>query len=236
MPVEMNRRRFLAAASAGAMIGAQRQLGMAQEARVPPVDERIRALAERAPLSMQFDGTSAQACREWQRAFGAKLAALLGPYRPPKTWRIVCEDVTELDDHRREQLVLYADRVAPLPIYLLVPRAQRTDRMAGIVAVHGHGAHGYDPVVGRDDLPGVGADIERSNYDYGRQLVRRGYVVVAPCLTPFGRRLGDRSAYGKQDPCSVSFVRLRRRRQASPLFKSSPTCFGSVFLSNANRR
>ena len=209
MPVAMNRRRFLATTSAGAVIAARRHLGMAQEAQSPTIDQRIRALAEQAPLAMRFDGTSAQSCREWQRAFGAKLATLLGPYHPPKKWCIVREDVTELDDHRREQLVLHADGVAALPIYLLVPRGKRTDRMAGVVAVHGHGANGYEPVAGRDDLPGVGADIERSNYDYGRQLVRRGYVVVAPCLTPFGRRLGDRAAYGRQDPCAVTFVRLQ---------------------------
>ncbi|MFQ5768662.1 MAG: AMP-binding protein, partial [Acidobacteriota bacterium] len=42
---------------------------------------------------------------------------------------------------------------------------------AGVVAVHGHGAHGYEPVAGVDQAPGVAASIERANYDYGRQLV-----------------------------------------------------------------
>src|SRR5262249_6810126 len=34
-------------------------------------------------------------------------------------------------------------------------------------------------------------------------------VVAVPCLSPFGRRLGDPEAYGKQDPCAVTFVRLQ---------------------------
>ena len=33
------------------------------------------------------------------------------------------------------------------------------------------------------------AEIEKCRYDYGLQLVRKGYVVAAPCLLPFGRRL-----------------------------------------------
>ena len=28
-------------------------------------------------------------------------------------------------------------------------------------------------------------------------------------MTPFGRRLGDRDAYGRQDPCAVTFVRMQ---------------------------
>jgi dienelactone hydrolase len=78
-----------------------------------------------------------------------------------------------------------------------------------VLALHGHGPHGHDPVAGRDDRPGVADAIKQCNYDYGRQLVRRGYVVAVPCLSPFGRRLGDPAVYGKQDPCAVTFVRLQ---------------------------
>ena len=62
-----------------------------------------------------------------------------------------------------------------------------------VLALHGHGSFGHDAVVGRELTPGLEADVQRLHYDYGRQLVRRGYVVAAPCLIPFGRRLGDRN-------------------------------------------
>ena len=78
-----------------------------------------------------------------------------------------------------------------------------------MLALHGHGSYGYEPVAGRDDLPGVAEAIEKANYDYGRQLVRRGYVVAAPCMTPFGRRLESRESYGGGDPCGVTFVRMQ---------------------------
>ena len=75
-----------------------------------------------------------------------------------------------------------------------------------MVSIHGHGEFGHHAVAGRADLPGVAADIERANYDYGLQFVRRGYVVVCPCLIPFGDRV-EKDRYGS-DPCAVTFVRM----------------------------
>jgi dienelactone hydrolase len=179
-----------------------------ERAPVPDIDERARKLAEDAPLEMRFRGRTAAECRRWQGEFAARLRELLGPHRPPARWKTVVERRAELKDHVREELVLEAEGHPPLPLYLLLPR-KADGRHPGVLALHGHGEHGPDPVAGRDDLPGVAAAIKSANYDYGRQLVRRGYVVAVPCLTPFGRRLGDRAAYDKQDPCAVTFVRLQ---------------------------
>ena len=208
--LQTSRRRFLhrAGATLLAATGAARLLAD-EPADVPIVDEWIAQLAEEAPLGMQFRGTTPAECRRWQAEFSAKLKSLLGPHGPPQTWRTVVEDIADLEDHQRRQLVLVADGLAPLPVYLLIPKGQTDTPRPGILALHGHGSHGYDPVVGRDDLEGVTATIERANYDYGRQLVRRGYIVAAPCLMPFGRRLGNRENYAKQDPCGDTFVRMQ---------------------------
>jgi dienelactone hydrolase len=202
-----SRRQFLL--GSGAVLLGESCLRAEEPVRVPTVDEHIRKLAEEAPLSLEFRGTTAAECRQWQAEFAAKLRALLGPHLPPAKWRTEVERTVELKDHRREELVLTAEGQPPLPVYLLLPSGKADKPRPGVLALHGHGKHGYDPVAGRDDLPGVAEAIKQCNYDYGRQLVRRGYVVAVPCLTPFGRRLGDPEAYGKQDPCAVTFVRLQ---------------------------
>jgi dienelactone hydrolase len=115
----------------------------------------------------------------------------------------------DLDEYRREDLVLEADGHPPLPVYLLLPRPQADKRRPGAVALHGHGRHGHHPVAGRDDLPGVAEAIKNAHYDYGRQLARRGFAVAVPCLTPFGVRLGNPEAFGKQDPCGDTFLRMQ---------------------------
>ncbi len=199
--MSVSRRAFLS--TSGAALAAARL-----PAQDPTVDDEIRKLAESAPLSMRFAGSTAEECRRWQEAFSAKLKAALGPHDPPAAWKTTVRSAVELDDHRREELLLEAEGHPALPVYLLLPKKGEGPR-PGVVALHGHGDHGHHPVAGRDDLPGVAASIENARYDYGRQFARRGYAVAVPCLTPFGQRLGKKEAYGNQDPCAVTFVRLQ---------------------------
>ena len=173
------------------------------------IHEEIRRLAGQAPLSMQFRGRTAAECRRWQRAFAAKLGELLGPYQPPQRFETIRERVVDLEDHRREELVLRAEGHRYLPVHLLTPRAEFSGKRAGILALHGHGEFGHDAVAGIATTPERRQNIAGAHYDYGLELVRRGYVVAAPCFTPFGRRLGDAKAYGGQDPCGVTFVRMQ---------------------------
>jgi dienelactone hydrolase len=180
-----------------------------KSAAVPHIHDQINKLAADAPLSMQFRGSTAEECRRWQREFRATLQPLLGSTAPPKQWDTVEERVIDLDDHRREELVLVAEGVPSLPVYLLTPRGTSSGRRPGVLALHGHGPFGHDSVVGIDTTPERRQDIERFRYDYGLQLARRGYTVAVPCFTPFGRRLDDAKAYGGDDACAVTFVRMQ---------------------------
>jgi acetyl esterase/lipase len=209
LPHRPSRRQFLAAAGTGLLGGlTARPLLAGEPPPAPTVDDWIGKLAEEAPRALEFRGRTAEACRKWQGDFAAKLRSLLGPHAPPAEWKVERERAVDRKDHRREELVLTADGCPPLPLHLLLPPEKTDKRRPGVLAIHGHGDFGHDAVAGKDDLAGAAAEIHALNYDYGRQLVRRGYVVAVPCLTPFGRRLGDRAAYGKQDACAVTFIRL----------------------------
>src|SRR5262249_37743510 len=180
----------------------------AEPPAVPTADALIKKLAADAPLAMEFRGKTADECKKWQSEFAPKLCGLLGPHTPPTKWTTHVERVVELKDHVRHELLLEAEGHPLLPVYLLTP-AKGDGKRPGVLALHGHGAHGYDPVAGRDDKPEVVNAIRSANYDYGRQLVQRGYVVAVPCFTPFGRRLGKAEDYGKQDACGITFLRLQ---------------------------
>lgn len=213
-PLEkINRRTFLSAATATTIATASfgESLFAEQPIKLPPprpVDNDIREASRVARLSMQFHGKTADECRVWQNAFRKKLGELLGPHDPPKKWSVVTEKTTELPDHTRHELLLTSNRIPSVPVYLLIPKGKSKKKRPGVVCVHGHGDHGHHPIVGRTDLPGVAAAIEAAHYDYGLQFVRRGYVVAAPCLIPFGRRV-SRDKYGKSDPCAIAFVRMQ---------------------------
>lgn len=201
------RRQFLASGALLAGLGMGR-LAAEEQIPVPNILDRMRHDVENAPLAMRFQGSTAEECRKWQAEFGATLRKLLGPHAPPANWKTVVQGVTELDDHRREELVLTADGCPPLPVYLLLPKS-KDGKKPGVLALHGHGEHGHRPVAGCDDLPGVANAIRNNNYDYGRQLVRQGYVVAAPCMTPFGIRLGKKEGSGKTDLCGDTFIRMQ---------------------------
>jgi dienelactone hydrolase len=178
-------------------------------AQAETVHEEIRALADQAPLGMQFRGGTAAECRAWQKSFAAKLSELLGPYQPPREWRTETERTVDLDDHRRQELVLHAEGLRPLPVYLLTPRGAFSGKRPGLLALHGHGKFGYESVAGVATTDEGRQEIAELHYDYGVQLVRRGYVVAVPCFTPFGRRVGDEKPYKKQDACGITFIRMQ---------------------------
>lgn len=195
------------------LLGVHATLHAGEPAKLPSINERLKQDVADAPLSMRFKGKTEDDCRAWQKDFSAKLKTLLGPHTPPAKWKTTVVSVKDFDDHRREELLLTAEGHPPLPVYLLLPKGKKGKRPA-ILALHGHGAHGHHPVAGRDDLPGVANAIKNNNYDYGRQLVRQGYVVAVPCLTPFGDRLGGRTDFksvpqtGKADACADTFIRM----------------------------
>ena len=119
------------------------------------------------------------------------------------------ESRVQLDDHTRYSLLLKAVDAPLLPVYVLVPSSlKQGEKAPGVLCVHGHGEYGNDTVAGRHDLEGVSEAVAKANYDYGLQFVRRGYVVAAPCMIPFGRRV-NRESYGGKDPCAVTFVRMQ---------------------------
>ena len=189
-----------------ALLVSDRVLTAAEQAAT--VHERILAEAENAPLAMRFTGAAPEEAQAWQKRFRAKLAELLGPHRPPARWKSTLVESADFDDHRRELLLLKAEGAPDLPVWILTPKG-RTGKRPGILALHGHGEFGHDAVAGVDTTPERKQDIATFNYDFGRELARRGYVVAAPCFTPFGRRLDDRKRYGGEDACAVSFVRLQ---------------------------
>lgn len=204
------RRRAFLGQGVGAMSASILTSSLLGQSALRSVHDDIAAAMANAEPNMLFDGVSPAQCRKWQLAFRARLEELLGYSSPPKKWKTVIEDKSDQGDHIRHQLVLEAPGVPSLPVYLLIPKGLKrmSQYVPGVLCTHGHGEFGYETIVGRTDIPGVAENIEKHNYDYGLQFVKRGYAVVAPYLIPFGRRV-VRKAYGGKDPCAVSFVRMQ---------------------------
>lgn len=180
-----------------------------QRATSGTVHADIRSVLAAAPLKLQFRGKTRSEFQLWRSEFLAELQTMLGSSEPPVEYRVSVKERVVFADHERIELDLISVGLPVLPMYLLVPSGlQKGEKRPAVLAVHGHGEFGADAVVGRTDRDGIERAIASANYDYGLQFVRRGYVVAAPHLVPFGPRV-ERGAYRGNDPCAVTFVRMQ---------------------------
>ena len=104
----------------------------------------------------------------------------MGP--PPRPVPLASETLesVECDGYRRDKIVFDTEATMSVPAYLLVPHG-RVGPGPAVLAAHGHGP-------GKILVCGL-ATTEAPNGDYAVQLVRRGYVVLAPDIRCFGERL-----------------------------------------------
>ena len=116
---------------------------------------------------------------EWRTRCRERLAELLGPLPDRVPLALETVEQVECEGYRRDKVVFDTDATMSVPAYLLIPQDREAAGPA-VLAAHGHGP-------GKDLVCGL-AETEAPNGDYAVQLVRRGYVVLAPDLRCFGER------------------------------------------------
>jgi dienelactone hydrolase len=121
----------------------------------------------------------AVALEQWRGRCRVRLAELLGPFPTPVPLELETLESVACDGYRRDTIVFDTEETMAVPAYLLVPD-ERVVPGPAVLAVHGHGP-GKSLVCGLAQTPAP-------NGDYAVQLVRRGFVVLAPDLRCFGER------------------------------------------------
>lgn len=155
---------------------------------------------ERMGRRLGVRGETPAEVRAWQNELRGAVARCLGMdtfERCPG--RVEVRERERLEDHVREDLVLETEPDVWMPFYLLLPLDLSGPRPA-VLAPHGHGSAGKFPVAGRRDIPAIARKIEESNYDYGVQLVRRGFVVFCPDARGHGERREETRELDENSP------------------------------------
>jgi dienelactone hydrolase len=120
-----------------------------------------------------------QSIDAWKGRCRVRLDELLGPDPVPVPLELEMLEDVAADGYRRQRVVFDSELTMSVPAYLLVPDG-RGEPGPAVLAVHGHGP-------GKDRVCGLDPEARPSDA-YGLELVRRGYVVLAPDLRCFGER------------------------------------------------
>lgn len=116
----------------------------------------------------------------WRERFRSRLGELLAPWPQEVPIDLEVTDEVACDGYRRQRIVFDTEETMSVPAYLLIPDRRDAPGPA-VLAVHGHGP-------GKSRLCGIDDPEAAPGSDYGAELAKRGYVVLAPDLRCFGER------------------------------------------------
>lgn len=179
----------------------------AERVRNLSLGEYFRRRYRRTPRSHSFNASTLEEVEAWKHDFSSRLRECLGPFPEPCELDPETIEVVDEGSYWREKVIFNSELDMAVVAYVLVPKDVRDgERRPAILACHGHG-NGKDDVCGIDHGErGRVEGITNLNYDYARQLVMRGYVVVAPDWRGFGeRKLGG--SLPPRDSCNVLFIK-----------------------------
>lgn len=176
-----------AAAAAAAALAAAAVRADDPTAKPPaaPIVERLDILQYRDPQGVVREARSPEEWDARRRAVREALQQVMGPLpgddkRVPLDVRVL-ETRDENPDYLLQKIDYASEPGDRVPAWLLLPKGPPARRPAFLV-LHQTVATGKDEVAGLDN--------PRPNRDLGRELARRGYVVLAPDYPGFNERAG----------------------------------------------
>ncbi len=146
---------------------------------------------------LAFGGKSKQDWLAWRSTLLPELKGLLGemPQPVPLDAEVVWETVE--DGLIKQRVVFDSEEHMSVPALVYSPANRRaSQKLPAILCCHGHGPYGKEAVMGvhlnRADRR---RNIVESNYDYGLQMARRGFVTMAIDWRGFGERRDGGNPY-----------------------------------------
>ena len=175
------------------------------------INRYFNDLAARHQPALRFAGSSKQDWQNWRNELHKAVVASLGKM-PPKV-PLKAEVLAEWreDGLLKQRLVLDVEDGLSAYAYLFRPEGAK-GKLPGLLACHGHGAFGKEAIMGNRSSAELARNIAEHNYDYGLQMAKAGYAVVAIDWRGFGERDDRRKPhfhdiFWNRDPCNVHYIR-----------------------------
>lgn len=152
---------------------------------------------------LAFRGKTRPEAVAWQHKLRAKLIQILGvdTMQMPRRLRPELHGREDCGNYWREDWTIFTEPDVQATFYLLVPKDLRPgERRPAILCPHGHASGGRFSPAGRTDIEIIRKQVEVYNYDYAVQLVKRGFITLAPDARGFGQRREQEMQNDKLNP------------------------------------
>lgn len=150
-----------------------------------------------------FHAQTAREHAEWRLRLRERLLAITGiASMPAFVPECQTDERVREEGYTRVHARLTTEPGVRMPLYILIPDGIAPgERRACVIAPHGHGGGGKESVAGVCGRPELRRAAQQYRGDYGRQLVREGYVVFCPDARGSGERREEREQ--GDDPARV---------------------------------
>src|SRR5438045_5368609 len=158
-------------------------------AKLDPIHQ-LDALARETSKQFAFTAKTQATTRAWQKRAKVGLARTLG-FLDQERVLLAPKTIERVDrgSYVRQKVILRTSSTSVMPTYVLIPKNSGAP-MPCVLALHGHG-YGVRDIVGiRQDNTDRDAP-EGYHDDFGVQLAKRGFVVIAPEISCFGERVSN---------------------------------------------
>lgn len=175
------------------------------------IDQHWLSLAQPHTPEHRFAGSTKAQWHAWRETLLPKVRQTLGqlPEKPPLNPQVLVE--WRADGLIKQKVIFDVEPGLSVTGYVFRP-AEANGPLPAILACHGHGPFGKEPVMGNDSSAELAAAIQAMNYAYGLQMAQAGYVTMAIDWRGFGER-DDRNkphwhdvVHGR-DICNTHYLR-----------------------------
>ena len=144
----------------------------------------IKKSIPKKPL-FRFKGKTIKDYKKWSKASKAKLLDIMG-YNNIEAIKSEAKLVnfTDFSEYTRFEYKLNTAKGLTMPYYVLEPKISNNK---AVIALHGHGSDGKEGLVGNEGED-FKKSIERFNYTYALEFLKKGYTVYVPDLLGAGKR------------------------------------------------
>jgi pimeloyl-ACP methyl ester carboxylesterase len=160
----------------------------------------------------RFTGTSRADFEAWKTEALPKVLATLGdppPAAPPNPQLLAQWEAKGLI---RQRWIIDVQQHLSATLRVNIPKGLAAgETRPAILACHGHGQFGKEPVMGNDSSPALRQTIEDHAYNYGEVMAQQGFITYAIDWIGFGERNDSQkpnhlSTAGNRDWCNLYYL------------------------------